>query len=406
MVKKIDIDAHQLHRRGRIIPRTKKQMNSKIDKIVVISSNYPMRNFPERGVFVEALVKQWLNMEVMTDVVSPVSLPNLLRGVKKKNFDIKIAGDTIIRPWYISFSNKRFGLIDFKKLSRNNFIKAALKGIQSIPPPDLYYGKFLMGGGAAAYKAGLLKGKPAFADMGESKFLEGLDIPSTKIAKKIIAGLTGIVCVSERLQEEVLSLGAKPEKILLCPNVADKNKFKPMDKMSCRKKLGLPHDAFLVAFTGHFIERKGPLRVLQAIEMLNKDNVFGLFFGQGPQHPKGSKVIHAAPVLNDELTIWLNASDVFVLPTLADGHCNAINEALACGLPVVSSDIPDIRKQLSKDQAIFVNPTDINAIAHAVKTIMNGSVVLKHNQEESNRGTDSSSKDRAAKIMEWMDSRI
>src|SRR5690606_16475453 len=106
----------------------------------------------------------------------------------------------------------------------------------------------------------------------------------------------------------------------------------PMDKQQCRRKLKLPESAFIVVFVGHFVDRKGPLRVLEAINKVGGD-VKGLFLGRGIQKPIGSAVLHAAPVPNEELPYWLNAADVMMLPTLAEGSCNAINEAMACRLP-------------------------------------------------------------------------
>lgn len=59
----------------------------------------------------------------------------------------------------------------------------------------------------------------------------------------------------------------------------------PLDKRTAREKLGLPKEKFIVAFTGHFIERKGPMRVLAAIQQAGS-NFGGVFLGQGPQVPK------------------------------------------------------------------------------------------------------------------------
>jgi len=382
-----------------------------IQNIGVITPNYPMKWFPERGAFVEQIVREWQDLGVIIDVVAPVSLPNLIRSLirNKHRININIAGNRIVRPLHMSVGNKKLGLFDLNVVSRKQFIKAALKGVESIAVPDIYYGKFLLRGGIAALRAGRLNHRPVFVDMGESKFLEHLDNKSKSIAKEVLSSLHGIVCVSERLRDEIVQLDTDPQKILVIPNEADPDRFKPMNKIDCRKKLGLPKNAFIVAFTGHFIERKGPLRVLKAIDVFEHENVFGIFFGQGPQKPSGNKVLHAGPMPNEYLPVWLNAADVFALPTTAEGSCNAISEAIFCGLPVISSDIPEIREQVPTGKAILINPSDIQAIADAIRKVKSNPQYIKTTccQMSINEQNNAMPKVKRAKLIhEWMASRL
>jgi teichuronic acid biosynthesis glycosyltransferase TuaC len=208
--------------------------------------------------------------------------------------------------------------------------------------------------------------------------------------------------VSRRLVNEAIKLGANSDNILYAPNTVNTNLFRPLNKGICRNKLNLPNDIFIVVFVGHFIERKGPLRVLEAIDSLNIP-VKGVFLGQGSQEPIGQNVIFSGSVQNRELPEWLNASDVFVLPTLAEGNCNAINEAMACGLPVISSNILDIKYQVPEDAGILVDPNDPKLIADAIQNLYTNKQILQTFGNNCIRYAKKRNiKSRAKQIIDWV----
>ncbi|MDA3947658.1 MAG: glycosyltransferase [Spirochaeta sp.] len=373
-------------------------------RITVVTPHYPAPRFPERGAFVERLVRQWIAMEVPVSVIAPDALPVVLRSRGKPVHDVDPAGDAIVRPLFVSYGNAKHGVISRYRLTRSAFVRAAVRGGRTLGrstgAPDLFYGKFLFRGGEGAFALGERYGVPAVADMGESYSFLDLERRTLEDAKETVRRLAGIVCVSSRLRDEAIALGADPARVIVAPNDVDADRFRVIDRAEARRQLGLPEDRFLVAFTGHFVERKGPLRVAAAIERINQRvnqrinqrvnqrvnrrvnrgvdqeagptgtlAVSGIFLGRGAQIPSGPGVLHAGSVPNDTMPLWLNAADIFVLPTLREGHCNAINEAVACGLPIVSSDIEDIRRQVDSAYSILVDPTDVDAIAAAIENL-------------------------------------
>ena len=72
---------------------------------------------------------------------------------------------------------------------------------------------------------------------------------------------------------------------------------------------------------------------------------------------------------HEEIPVFLSACDIFVLPTLSEGCCNAVIEAMACGLPVVSSDLPFNDDILDDTNAIRIDPNDVSAIREAVRSL-------------------------------------
>lgn len=375
-----------------------------LKRACIITPTYPDRLFIERGAFVEYLVRIWIEMGMNVDVVAPRSIPNIIRSISRtKQSNVSFAGNKITYPTYLSVSNKKLGFLDLESISRQQFLKASVRGLKKVDIPDFYYGKFLMRGGKAAMEAGKQTNRPAYVDIGEHLLLDELSKDDFYEAKKIIQEMDGIACVSDQLASEVIHLGARPDRVFVYPNTADMKRFHPMDQQYCRTQLGLPLNIPIVIFVGHFIERKGPLRVLSSLNDPRLSNVKGIFIGRGSQKPTGNNVLHEGPVLNRDLPMWLNAADLFVLPTQNEGHCNAINEAMACGLPIISSDIPEIRDQVSEDSGILVNPNYQVQLVKAISKVIEDSALRERlGKNGAQIQKERSSINRASAILQWI----
>src|SRR5699024_7768166 len=128
------------------------------------------------------------------------------------------------------------------------------------------------------------------------------------------------------------------DKIKVIPNGFRPERFYPRSKIESREKFGLPKDKFIVAFVGSFDHRKGSRRLDEAVDQL--DSVYSIYAGKGEMPPQSTKCLYQNTVNNEDLPYFYSAADAFVLPTLNEGCCNAIIEAMACGLPIVSSNRP------------------------------------------------------------------
>src|SRR5690606_25453474 len=72
------------------------------------------------------------------------------------------------------------------------------------------------------------------------------------------------------------------------------------------------------------------------------------------------------PIPNYQLPEVLNAFDIFVLPTLNEGHCNVIEEAKACAIPIISSRGTSVEEQIDEFIGVLVDPLNIDEIANAI----------------------------------------
>lgn len=123
--------------------------------------------------------------------------------------------------------------------------------------------------------------------------------------------------------------------------------------------------------------------------------------------PEVKNTLHCGTVPHEKVYMYLNASDVFVLPTLAEGLCNAILEALACGLPVISSDLPFNYDVLDDSCSILVDPMNKEEIRHAILRIKQDESLKKRLSDGAlEKASRFSLKNRIAKILEFINDNI
>lgn len=334
-------------------------------KILVVSNNYPSLKYPSRGVFVYNLVQQYCKLGHEVTVIAPDNI--MFTKVKNvKSYGVEHC--TVYRPMVFSLSTLQLGSFNTYRIAE----LAQIKAIQSTVKKkniefDFVYGHFIMNG-ITAVNALKNYNKPVFVAIGESDLTSFTKRYPKDYFDQSIKQISGFIAVSSKLKNQLVGYGVASDRIFMKPNAVDLTKFYKRDKKEMRQKYELPMDRKLVAFVGRFMEHKGPLRVLDAVKGLT--NVGILFVGSGPQNPEGTSVVFKDSVPSYKIPEILSAADIFVLPTQKEGSCNAIAEAIACGLPVVSSNIPEVIDQCNPSYSILVDPLDVNALGKAIDLIL------------------------------------
>ena len=335
--------------------------------LVILSDNYPSDRMPNKGVFVYNLVQELSQYHHIT-VIAPYRFNHLFKPKSADGYGNERC--KVYRPVYFSFSNKKVLGMDTGVWSRFFMAKSVNKCLMRLPvAPDLIYAHFLSNAfsGLAYFKK---KSVPVVVASGESTYPQSLKTLKNELQE--LKKLTNhFICVSETNQQGLIELGFDKKRMSIIPNAVNYDLFKPLDKGACKEKLGIPANKFVVGFLGNFIHRKGPNRIIEAIQQLaEKDIQLVCVGGKGNLMDNDfTKII--PPVPNYQLPDIYNAFDVFALPTLSEGHCNAIEEAKACCIPIISSMGTSVETQIDNTTGILIHPMDISELAGAIQKLKN-----------------------------------
>lgn len=374
-------------------------------RILVVTDNYPSNSKPARGTFVYDLVQELCKQGAQLEVIAPKPLWLRDKG-GVTTYGPECA--QVHRPSFLPIPHRTV-LPGFNtvRIAHGSFLRASHKAAaQLLQLPDVVYGHFLYPGGVSALSLAGRFQVPSVVALGEANMAVWEPRYGLKEIGKTLNQFTAIIAVSNKIREYCTQrIGIPESKVHVIPNAVDTSVFYPRDRAEMRSKLGLPRDAFIVIYVGHFIERKGHKRLLEALQ--RSSGAKAIFIGDGAEYPVGESVLFAGPVKHHDLPEWLAAADVFVLPTLAEGASNAVNEALAMGLPLIVSDIPEIREQVPDGCAIFVDPMNVEQIGQAIEGLRNQPENRRRMGDEALRvGSARTLSVRASRILEVLDETV
>jgi len=240
--------------------------------------------------------------------------------------------------------------------------------------------------------------------------LRGTEVPLAKMPGRktrlltALKNATRIFSVSDSLKQYMVSLGANADKICVIGNGIDVVKFYPLATAVARTELKLPADAKVLVSVGALVDRKGFHRVIEILPALIAKVPEFVYLIVGGDSPEGNikqrlenqvktlkledhvRFLGAYP--SEQLKVPLSAADLFVLATANEGWANVFLEAMACGLPVITTEVGGNKEVVNNPALGTVVPFGdsaalLAALLQGLETAWDRPSIIRHARENS-----------------------
>jgi teichuronic acid biosynthesis glycosyltransferase TuaC len=182
--------------------------------------------------------------------------------------------------------------------------------------------------------------------MGSDAFMSGLWSIAARFFYKFRWDVT--IVKSKGMKEQL-----RMKKALVMPNGVDLNKFKTVPKTEARAHIGYSKTKKLIIFVSDPArEEKNFDLAKSAVKYLDRNNV---------------ELMPVFNVPSGEIPFYMNAADVLLLTSKWEGSVNVVKEAMACNLPIVSTDVGDVKENTSDVKGCYVCESNANSLSEGLK---------------------------------------
>ncbi len=383
-------------------------MPSSGPSIVVLSSLFPSAAQPVAGVFIKERMRR-VARELPLCVISPqpwFPLQGFIR-LLRPNYRIPrptaelVDGLSVIRPRYLAFPSL-FRRLDGLMMALA--VRPHLRALKRIGRADVIDAHFVYPDGYAAACLGRWLALPVAVTMRGTEPGHAMRPSLRPKLESALRAASRVICVSDSLRQLALRLGAPTERTCVIGNGVDLQNFAPIPSGEARAVLGIAPGATVLISVGGLVERKGFHRVIACLPQLLRRFPNLLYLIAGGPSAEGDwtdrlrdqvkrldlerHVRFLGAVAPADLRVPLSAANVFVLATRNEGWANVFLEAMACGLPVVTTRVGGNPEVVSgPDLGILVPFGDEDAlregIAQAIERKWNTEGIRRYAEQNS-----------------------
>lgn len=357
--------------------------------LLIISNSYPTQEGSTEGVFVKSQVDELKKYFKKIIVISPQPyFPSILTKIKplQNNFTPSNKFKNYTYDNVVVYYPKFYTLPTeyFRKRNGDYAYKATKKCIEKHKIKfDLIHAHFTWTSGYVAsklkenYKKKVILTTHGLHKTRLNTFLKNY------FALKTWKNTDLILNVAEEYSTMLNELGIESQKLKFVPNIVDLKKFHPIK--NSEKKLSILKDKKIILSVGNLVEKKGFEYLIKSLKLLkNKRKDFICYIiGGGPLETKLNKLIQKldldknvkllGPKPHEEIPLWMNLADVFVLNSFVESFGVVNIEALACGTPVISTINGGSEYVItSKDYGYIIdNPKNIKDLSKHIDETLN-----------------------------------
>ena len=325
-------------------------------KILVYTTLFPNHLHPNNAIFIKQRMFHFAKLEGCDiKVVAPVPYcpPWPFFGKWYHNSQIKkfelMDGIEVYHPRYFLIPKVSMPFHGFSLfLSSLKLLKMIYQDFSF----DLIDGHYIYPDGLAAVLLGKFFDKPVVLSARGSDVHQFLGFASIRpMIKYALNRADFLISVCDALKQEMINVGNIQGKISVVSNGVDLKQFYLIDKIKARKKLSLKKDKKIILSVGSLIPLKGFHFLIDVMpNILNEIPQTHLYVVGEGQHRSfleqkikrlglNQHVTLVGERPNEELKTWYSAADVFCLASSREGWANVIMESLACGTPVVATNV-------------------------------------------------------------------
>ena len=339
-------------------------------RILIVSQMFPRRGSPLSGVFVLEQTKNLRAQGIDVSVLSPVARRPFSGTSREHESDTRQSHVDGVPVKFVPYAHVPLRLSTrFESWSLVKRLLPAVRAEHEHRRVDVLHAHQLFPTGYATVVIGRLLGIPIVCSA------HGSDVHTNPSRNRGIGRYTRAtlrmtdrtVAVSEDLARRIARLESQAAPTKVIYNGIDPGRFvNRAERTVLRRRLGLPERGVGICFVGRLVTEKGVHELIAAFEALRgtDEDVWLVVVGGGPLHDclasrareMHGKLVIAGPTPHSKVAEYLNAADLFALPSHGEGVPVAMLEAMACGLPVVATAVGGIPEVVKDGTTGFLLP--------------------------------------------------